>query len=96
MVVNPPNSLHTHITNFQPYKFETNVNVPRVKHGNRQELESVISEEAMLLASFIRGKRIWEPRTVPLPNFVMPRMLEVIRRSQPEFQPFFHKYHQGE
>jgi len=56
---------------------ETKVNVPEVKHGKRQELESAINEEAMLLASFIRGKRIWEPRPVPLPNFVVPRMLEV-------------------
>ena len=69
------------------------VNVPRVKHEKRQELESAINEEAMLLANFIRGKRIWEPRTVPLPNFVIPRIFEVKRRSQPAFHPFFPMSH---
>ena len=28
--------------------FETNVSVPRIKHGNKQELESLINEEALL------------------------------------------------
>ncbi len=65
------------------------VNVLRVKHGKRQKFESAINEEAMLLASFIRGKRIWEPRTVPLPNFVLPRTLEIKRTSKPAFQAFF-------
>ena len=69
--------------------FETKVNVPRVKHGNKQELESVINEEAMLLASFIRGKRIWEPRSVPLPNFVMPRIFVTKRKAKALLQPFF-------
>ncbi len=68
--------------------FQTIVNVPRVKHGKRQEIESVINEEAMLLASFIRGKRIWEPRGIPLPNIIIPRISKN-KITKISFQPFF-------
>jgi hypothetical protein len=54
----------------------------------RQEIESVINEEAMLLASFIRGKRIWEPRLVPLPNITIAKIQKKTIKS---FQPFFPK-----
>ena len=47
--------------------FELKVSVPRTKHGNRQEIESLINEEAMLLASYLRDeKKNWTPRTVEL------------------------------
>ena len=65
------------------------MNVPRVKHGKRQEFESAINEEAMLLASFIRGKRIWEPRTVPLPYVVMPKIFVTKQKAKAIVQPFF-------
>ena len=71
------------------YYFQTRVNVPRVKIGNKQELETVINEEAMLLASYIRGKRIWEPRVVPLPNITLPKILGAKRKTKTSFQPFF-------
>lgn len=53
------------------FLWKKGLNVLRVKHGKRQEVESAINEEAMLLASFIRGKRIWKPGTVPLANCVI-------------------------
>ena len=43
--------------------FEAKVEIPRVKNGNKQELESLIAEEAQQLAKFLRGeKKEWIPR----------------------------------
>jgi CRISPR-associated protein Cas1 len=43
--------------------FQTTVEVPRVAVGNRQEFESLINEEAQLLARYLRGeKKEWVPR----------------------------------
>ncbi|MCS7095736.1 MAG: hypothetical protein RMK50_01515 [Nitrososphaerota archaeon] len=43
--------------------FERKVDVPRVKHGQKQTLETLICEEALLLAKYIRGERNeWIPR----------------------------------
>ncbi|MDH5266611.1 MAG: ParB N-terminal domain-containing protein [Candidatus Bathyarchaeota archaeon] len=43
--------------------FMRKVRVPRFRHGNKQEVESLINEEAILLALFLRGKRdSWVPR----------------------------------
>jgi CRISPR-associated protein Cas1 len=45
---------------------ESKVEVPRVKRGIRQEVESLLNEEAMLLAKYLRGeKNEWTPR-VPI------------------------------
>jgi len=46
------------------YKFlECKVDVPRVRIGNRQSIETLISEEALLLAKFLRNERkTWTPR----------------------------------
>lgn len=72
--------------------FQTRVNVPRVRMGKKQELETVINEEAMLLASFIRGKRIWEPRLVPLPIITIPKIQrKEKRKTKTSYQPFFPK-----
>jgi len=39
------------------------VEIPRIKHGNRQTLDTLISEEAILLAKFLRNERKeWNPR----------------------------------
>jgi CRISPR-associated protein Cas1 len=47
--------------------FETKVEIPRVRHGNRQEIESLLNEEATLLARYIRGeKENWLPRVPSL------------------------------
>lgn len=36
--------------------FETKVEIPRIKHGNKQTIETLINEEAMLLAKYLRKK----------------------------------------
>jgi CRISPR-associated protein Cas1 len=43
--------------------FKLKVEVPRVKHGSKQEIESLINEEAMLLAKYLRNEKSeWIPR----------------------------------
>jgi CRISPR-associated protein Cas1 len=43
--------------------FESYVEIPRMKVGKRQTLETLISEEALLLAKFLRNeRREWNPR----------------------------------
>ena len=47
--------------------FQTRVRIPRIRMGNQQELETLISEEAFLFAKYLRGERpIWHPRIVEL------------------------------
>jgi len=47
--------------------FETTVEMPRVRHGNRQTAETLINEEALLLAQYLRNeRRFWVPR---IPGF---------------------------
>ena len=47
------------------YFFETTVEVPRIKIGKRQTIETLISEETLLLAKFLRNERkMWIPRIV--------------------------------
>jgi CRISPR-associated protein Cas1 len=42
---------------------ENRVQIPRIRHGTRQTLETLISEEALLLAKYLRGERTtWTPR----------------------------------
>lgn len=42
------------------------VKIPRIKVGNKQEIETLINEEAMLLAKYLRNEKSgWVPR---LPN----------------------------
>jgi len=43
--------------------FEKTVDVARIMHGNRQSIDTLISEEALLLAKFLRGElKTWIPR----------------------------------
>jgi CRISPR-associated protein Cas1 len=47
--------------------FETTVEVPRVRHGNKQTLETLINEEALLFAKYLRDEKpTWHPRIVEL------------------------------
>jgi len=47
--------------------FECKVDVPRVRIGNRQTIETLISEESLLFAKFLRGERKkWVPRVAIL------------------------------
>lgn len=44
--------------------FERKVDVPRIKHGKTQTFDTLISEEALLLAKYLRNeKKEWIPRT---------------------------------
>jgi hypothetical protein len=44
--------------------FEGKVEIPRIKHGNKQTIETLINEEALLFAKYIRNeKEVWIPRT---------------------------------
>jgi|WetSurMetagenome_2_1015567.scaffolds.fasta_scaffold186527_2 CRISP-associated protein Cas1 len=43
--------------------FTSMVNVSRIRHGKRQEFETLINEEALLLAKYLRHERkLWSPR----------------------------------
>jgi len=45
--------------------FETEVNIPRIMHGNKQTLETLINEEALLLGMYLRNeKKDWQPRII--------------------------------
>jgi CRISPR/Cas system-associated endonuclease Cas1 len=47
--------------------FQSKVRVPRIRMGMNQELETLINEEALLLAMFLRKEReLWKPRIVCL------------------------------
>jgi len=47
--------------------FEATVEIPRIKVGKRQTFETLINEEAFLLAKYLRGEREeWIPRVVKL------------------------------
>jgi hypothetical protein len=43
--------------------FEATVEVPRIRIGKKQTIETLINEEALLLAKFLRNERkTWTPR----------------------------------
>lgn len=45
--------------------FQSNVEIPRMKHGKQQEIETLINEEAYLFAKYLRNERMsWKPRIV--------------------------------
>ena len=45
--------------------FESKVEIPRIKHGRRQTIETLINEEAFLFAKYLRNERnTWNPRIV--------------------------------
>lgn len=46
--------------------FEAKVDIPRIKHGKSQKIETLINEEAYLLAEYLRNETdLWKPR-IPL------------------------------
>jgi len=46
---------------------ETRVAIPRIRRGEHQEIETLISEEALLFAKYLRGEKpTWRPRIVVL------------------------------
>ena len=45
------------------YYFESTVEIPRIKTGKKQTIETLINEEASLFATYLRNeKKIWLPR----------------------------------
>jgi DNA-binding HxlR family transcriptional regulator len=43
--------------------FDRMVEVARIKHGNRQTIDTLINEEALLLAKYLRNElKDWNPR----------------------------------
>jgi len=47
------------------YKLEGEVDIPRIRYGKKQTLDTLISEEALLLAKYLRHERKeWIPRLV--------------------------------
>jgi hypothetical protein len=43
--------------------FSMKVEIPRIRYGKSQEVETLISEEAFLLAQYLRNeKQTWIPR----------------------------------
>ena len=47
--------------------FERWIEVPRIRHGSRQTLETLINEEALLLAKYLREEITkWTPRVAPV------------------------------
>ena len=47
--------------------FMTKVDIPRIMRGENQEIETLINEEALLFAKYLRGEKPhWNPRIVEL------------------------------
>jgi len=47
--------------------FDRVVEIPRIRHGSKQTLDTLINEEALLLAKFLRREReTWTPRIASL------------------------------
>jgi CRISPR/Cas system-associated endonuclease Cas1 len=47
--------------------FETRVTLPRIRRGEHQEIETLITEEALQFARYLRSERgTWNPRIVNL------------------------------
>jgi hypothetical protein len=47
--------------------FQSKVEIPRIRMGKKQEIETLINEEAFLLAMYLRNeKQTWIPRIADL------------------------------
>jgi len=47
--------------------FQSKLAIPRMRMGDKQEIETLISEEALLLAKYLRKeKREWIPRIIDI------------------------------
>ena len=57
---------HTLLKELNEY-FKTKVEIPRIRLGRKQEIETLINEEAYLFAMYLRDeKRTWSPRIISL------------------------------
>lgn len=47
--------------------FESRVEIPLMRHGESQRIETLINEEALLLAKFLRNEKTdWSPRIIAI------------------------------
>ena len=47
--------------------FESKVDIPLIRHGKRQRIKTLINEEALLLAKYLRDEnKTWKPRNARL------------------------------
>ncbi|MBQ04399.1 hypothetical protein CL673_06795 [Candidatus Bathyarchaeota archaeon] len=56
--------------------FMSKVDIPLIRHGKRQRIETLINEEALLLAKYLRDERKeWTPRIAALCGYMeLPRL----------------------
>jgi CRISPR-associated protein Cas1 len=55
---------HSFVRSLNRY-FESKIDVPRMRRGEQQEIETLINEEALLFAQYLRNEReTWNPRLV--------------------------------
>jgi CRISPR/Cas system-associated endonuclease Cas1 len=68
--------------------FTQKVKIPNMKRGRQQELETLIKEEALLLAKYLRGEReSWSPRiAIPIDR----RACEYEKNSSQQNTPTVH------
>jgi CRISPR-associated protein Cas1 len=65
------NDLQTHglVRGLNQY-FQSKVKIPRIRMGERQEIETLINEEALMFAMFLRDeKQSWKPRIAELADY---------------------------
>ena len=67
--------------------FESKVEIPRIKVGKRQKIETLIDEEAFLLAKYLRTERkSWDPRiTILRENKIKIRVYCVRKHARRSF-----------
>jgi len=62
--------------------FQSKVEIPRTRMGGKQEIETLISEEALLFAMFLRSERqSWKPRIAELSD----QPTRTLKRKRVEF-----------
>jgi len=61
-------SLTSDLSNRLNLFFQSKVDIPRIMHGERQSVETLINEEALLLAKYLRDENgTWIPRVSSFP-----------------------------
>ena len=53
--------------------FESKVKIPLIRHGKKQKIETLINEEALILAKYLRDERKdWFPRISTMNQSLVP------------------------
>jgi len=62
--------------------FESKIEIPLIRHGKKQRIETLIKEETLLLAKYLRCERDkWNPR-IPYARVREPLKRELIERAK--------------